>query len=1113
MLHIHFSNRLEPLRDLLLRRLAVDAPGVFDTETVIVPNAALQRHLSLAVADAQGICANLRFAFLAEWLWQQIARLVPGVAPASPFAATRLGWRVHNALCDAAFVSRHPRLAAYLRDADALMRWELAQRIGGLLEQYVTYRPDWLRAWSEGRPADVGTPKHLDEGWQAALWQRIAAELGVQGPHPAQAFVAALAKGGEVLARRAGLPARVHVFALPGMPDLHMRLLQHLGACIEVHVYVLNPCREYWFELVDRRRLSHLAARGQAQGHEEGNRLLATWGKQTQAHVDALLEGSAGQAEDDAFFEPAPGQGLLAQLQNAILDLQALAPGTVTPPRGDRSVEVHVCHSLTRELEVLQDHLLGLFVEQPGLRPGDILIVTPLLDDAAPLIDAIFGTVPRDRFIPYAIAGRSRSGVDAPQRALLALLSLVASRVSASALFALLQQPPVARRFGLDDEALAQVHEWLRDAGLHWALDAQHRASFGVPAQARHTLADALQRLFLGYALPQQAHEPFAELLGAGNAEGSNALALGAFWRFAHGVQRLHARVCVPMAPEAWAGALFDMLDEFLLAQDDELEALRDLRQSIRRLCDDMLGGGVFAPLPLAVLRAALQQQLEDPARGGAAGGGLNFASMGALRGLPFKVVCAIGLNDGAFPTAQRPLEFDLIALHPRRGDRQRARDERGLMLDLLLSARSSLYLSYTGRSVRDNSSLPPSVLVADLLDILVPAIASDPASPSSLAMARQQLVVEHALQPFAQQAFEPGGDVRQLSFNTELGDALRHSLKTQAQHLLSWQDGADVDDSIDADRDEDAPPAAAQLPFFRAPLPLPEGAWQQVTLAQLVEFFRNPCRYLLRRRLRIELPRQIDELQDDEPFLGDGRARSALASRLLPAFRRGATMQEIERLARAGTEMPDGAIGERQLQRELAALQRFSEQLRMAGADASLPPQSARIDFELEGEGWQLHATFAELQPCGLLRWRYGPSRAGDYLEAWLAHLALCAAAPAGVAPRTRWLSADGEFAFAACADAPAQLRELMTLYRRGLCAPLRFFPRTAWMYTLHGRSKAWSTWQASQEGGFSESDDPAYRLALRGIENPLDAQFEALARAVFTPLLAQLDDARVRP
>ena len=34
---------------------------------------------------------------------------------------------------------------------------------------------------------------------------------------------------------------------------------------------------------------------------------------------------------------------------------------------GDRSIEVHVCHSLTRELEVLHDHLLGLFAAQAAV--------------------------------------------------------------------------------------------------------------------------------------------------------------------------------------------------------------------------------------------------------------------------------------------------------------------------------------------------------------------------------------------------------------------------------------------------------------------------------------------------------------------------------------------------------------------------------------------------------------------------------------------------------------------------------------------------------------------------------------------------------------------------
>ena len=338
-----------------------------------------------------------------------------------------------------------------------------------------------------------------DAAWQAALWRRIDAELGAHAQNPTQAFVEALQRGGAA----ARLPPCVHVFALPGMAPLHLRLLQRLSGRIDVHLYVLNPCQEYWFDLVDRRRLSYLAARGRASGlEEEGNRLLAAWGTQAQVQIESLVELCGDGAIDDAHFEPAAGDSLLAQLQNAMLELRQLDPGSVTLTDGDRSIELHVCHSLTRELEVLQDHLLGLFAADPQLRPGDILVVTPDLDAAAPLIDAIFGTAPKDRALPYALCGARRSSLNRPARCLLALLGLAGSRCGASEVFALLQQPPVARRFGLDDDALVQVHDWLREAGYHWALDAAQRARFDVPATPRHTLDDALQRLFLGYALP-----------------------------------------------------------------------------------------------------------------------------------------------------------------------------------------------------------------------------------------------------------------------------------------------------------------------------------------------------------------------------------------------------------------------------------------------------------------------------------------------------------------------------------------------------------------------------------------------------------------------------------
>jgi exodeoxyribonuclease V gamma subunit len=1145
MLHLHFSNRFETLRELLLQRLGSTPRGAFEADAIVVPSAAVRRALTLAIADHDGVCANVRFDYLARWLWQQIGRLVPGTAGESPFDAGVLAWRVYRAFGDAAFVAPHPRLASYLREADDVMRLELAQRTASLLEQTITYRDDWLEAWRRHLPADLGAAPsdtaRADAQWQAALWRRLADELGLAGPHPAAAFAEALAQAGPGTLAAAGLPSIAHVFALPTMPPLHIGLLQQIGHVAEVHVYVLNPCQEYWFELVDARRLAHLALRGRASGHEVGNRLLAAWGRQTQSHIDLLVERSGGATTDDAAFEPNPAPTLLAAVQNAILDLTELAPGSFALAGADRSLEVHVCHSLTRELEALQDHLLGLFAaeaeQRPGatpLRPADILVVVPDLEAAAPLIDAVFGCAPSDRHLPFSVTGRARSRVNVPARTLLELLALAGSRLPASALFALLQQGIVARRFGLDDEALQQVHDWVRASGMRWGLDATHRTSFGLPADPGHTLQDGFDRLFLGYALPDSAHEPFDDRLPAGAAEGVDALALGAFWRFVDALAALQLALAVPQAPAAWRAHLLTALDTFFAPAGDELDDLRELQGALRELGETMRRGGVSQPLPLAVVRHALEQALDDPARGGVPTGSITFSSMTSLRNLPFRVVCALGLNDGAFPTSARAPEFDLMALHPRRGDRQRRDDERNLFLDLLLAARDSLYLSHTGRSVRDNAPLPPSVLVSELLEAVLPAISTvqvnGEAAPgagsaaATLAEARARLVVEHPLQPFSIEAFSIDADPRIRSFNRELGEALRHSLHP-AREIGAATTGAVVDtgrftcesnESDDAHEGDEAAARADQPPFFTAPLATPGPEWREVTLAQLVEFFRQPDRYLLRRRLGIELPREADELLDDEPFLPDFAGRRALAQRLLPALLSGAGPDEVHRLARAGTELPGGALGERQLRRELDSLGRFAERVRAATREPVLPPHAVHLSWPIDGQDWHLRAAFAELRPAGALRWAHAPLRAGDALEAWLQHLMLSAAPAAGAAPQTRWLLKDETLVFTpfeaataagARASADAALHDLMRLYRLGLQRPLHFFPKSAWAFSENRHlSKARAVWQVSADRPHGESADAYHRLALRGHAEPLDGEFERLALAVFGPLREHL-------
>ncbi|ANQ87018.1 DNA helicase [Azoarcus olearius] len=1130
MFSIVFSNRYECLQAMLLERLAAERPGPFGKRHVVVPSSALRRDVELAVAEHEGVCANVEFSYLAQWLWTQIGHVVE-VPARSPFAPALLAWRVHALLDPAApagdWVAAHPRLAHYLAGADARMRFELAERIARVFDHYLTYRPHWLESWARGERARLGEAteaERADEAWQAALWRHIRDGLALRQEHPAALFLRRVAGMDERALAAAGLPQTVHVFGLPALPPLYLAILRELARVVDVRLYALNPCREFWFEIVDPRRLSWLAARQADMFHETGNRLLAAWGQQTQAHIGLLFEGER-EVVEEALFEPHPGRHLLARLHNAILDMEELEPGSVALAANDRSIELHVCHSRTRELEVLHDRLLDLMkaAAKRGepLRPDEIVVLTPDLDATAPLIEAVFGTAPAARRIPWRITGLGGTQENPVAAALDRLLALVAGRLPASAVFDLLQQPVVAARFGLGEGDLETIHDWMRAAGIRWGLDAEHAAAAGgVPVQAcgGHTLDAGLDRLFLGWAAGDAATAaPFAGFIGAGAAEGNAALALGRLWRYVDTLRALRADLQRPQQAAGWRRALDSALTRLVGDEPEWAEALREVREAIVALTQAMAAAatddGDAPAIPLAVVHPALIAQLDDPARGGVPGGTVTFSALSSLRGLPYRVVCVVGLDQGLFPGSDRPAEFDLMAARPERGDRQRRHDDRNLFLDVLLSAREVLHLSHVGRSVRDGSALPPSVLVDELFDVLAAACAADPGKPDDLAAARRRLTVEHPLQAFSAEYFLPQGerDPRLVSYHEEYAAALAARL------------GAPLRDADDdalvalAEEGDEVAVDGARVPFFDAPLPPPGPEWREVGLPQLIRFFRNPSRYLLRDRLGLALPEGEAELEDVEPMVPDFLGRQALAERLLPALL-GATVPDEEALlalARAGGEYPAGALGEGALRRELAQLAVFAAGVRAELPARPLPPHVPTLAFDLDGEPWTLGAAFGDLRPQGLLRQRYDDCRPVDYLAAWLAHLVLCAAPAPDVACETTLLARDGRCRFVAVppATAHALLADCLRLYRDGLLRPLHFFPKAAWAYAVNGESmgKAYARWQGGNRPAFAESADPAYRLALRGVADPLADDFAALASRVLGPLLDHLDDPRL--
>lgn len=1103
-LRIIFSNRIEALEKQFLEDLDRLPSDPFAPQYVVVQDSAISRHLQLAIAGDKGICANVKFSYTGKWLWDLARTVDKRVPERSPVDPEVMVWLLLRILKDGNYES-HPRLNTFIKNADDLMLFEFAESLAKVFDHYATYRPDWLTAWSRGKRIPDFTGSRTceeDERWQSEIWRSVSGELKLGATHPLQTFLDTI-KSKTVSCPEPGLPECAAIFAVPVIPPLYLQTICRLSEVMDITIYMLNPCREYWFEIVPPKQLAWLKSVKRDAHREVGHLLLADWGRATQAAIDLIYEEAIGaETTDDSLFIEPEGNSLLARLQRSILDMEELNPGEIELCGDDRSIEFHCCHSPVRELEVLHNRLLEMFAADRSLRAGDIVVLTPDIDSLAPSIDAVFGTAPDTHKIPYLIAGRSMASTNPYLQVLLELLDLLNSRMPASRVFDLLRRDPVARKYELDSEELGRIRNWLESSGMRWGLNKEHRKKIQkILDDERHTFRWGMDSLFLGFAM-SGLDRPLAGLLPPESLEGSRSVTLGKLWLFIEQLDRWRKRLLLPQPADAWQGILNELLADFTLPDDVSREKYEMIAGEVAALADNWRLANLTHHVSTRVVRAALADA-DISRRGAVPSGNVTFASLSAMRGLSYRAVCLIGMNDGSWPGKERPVEFDLIPQgKPRRGDRQKRMEERGIFLDTILAAGDALHISYTGRDQRNNSEIPPSVLVAQLIDYLARASASGDATGEALSAARSRLIVNHPLQPFSRRYFD-GSDPRLYSYVGQYAQALNSGVKPgdSGMEPVPEEDGEDG-------REPDAAP-----PFFSPIQKIPDAAAEEarkLTLDDLSSFLRNTSRFFLQKRLMIRLTEVDDIIEDEEP-LDVGLIRgNRLADIVIDAClkqRRIIDMNEALTILRASPEAPPDSVCTAHLTAGWPKISSFAARLLDATAEPKMDPYQTVLQLNDGKAEWQLRAGFSDLRPCGLVSYRCDDLRGFDYMQAWIRHLVLCASRPAGVKPETRRLAFNKDLSIGEIPqdEANEHLVYLLGLYDEGFFRPVPFFRRSSWEY-IEKKSidKARYTWS----GGFnaksaSEIDDVWHALAWRGVSDALDDEFLEIAETLFRPLI----------
>jgi len=1111
---IHRSNRSEALVAELAELVARPAGPPTVPECIVVQGRGMERWLAMQLARRLGVWANPDFPFPRGIVDRAFSAVLGEIEAArAPYEPDRLLWSIARLLPQLAAAPEFAAIRTFLGgDDDQRRLLQLSGRIAGVFDRYTVYRPELVLRWEAGQGGD----------WQAALWRALVAEPGAGRGHTA-ALEAAFHQ--QVLAGSGpidGFPPRVILFGVSALPPSYVRLLWSLARRVEIHLFVLSPSREYWVDIRSRREILRRQLEqgpgadggGEPPGAAEGNPLLASLGR-LQRDFQQVLEVWTDYVESDRdlYRDPMDGVGrtMLTVLQSDILALRHRhAANLEAPPlqlaADDRSIAVHSCHGPTRELEVLHDQLRALFEADATLEPRDVVVMTPEIEAYAPLIDAVFvGGAGQRPYIPYRIADRSARATQEVVDAFFTLLDLLRGRLNAPDVLDLLTLEVVRAAFEIGVEDLAIIRAWVAEAGVRWGQDVEHRAAVGQPAYNENTWRFGLDRLLLGYAMPSGGRELFAGVLPHDEIEGSQAPVLGRLAELCEALFAFRGPLAGRHTVARWQELLQRLLQRMIASSEDNVRQHQNVREALAALAHSATCGGFDAELPLDAIRSLLTTELE---RGGSASGflagGVTFCQLMPMRSIPFRVVCLLGLSDGAFPRSPQSPGFDQMAALPRIGDRTARDDDRYLMLEALLSARDRLIISYVGQSIQSNVQLPPSVLVGELLDTIEESFRIDPDRGGQDVRAR--IVLTHPLQPFSPRYFGADEDERLFSYSSAFRDGAR-SL---------------------------AGPRAAPRPFLSAPLAGAAEEDRVVTLDELARFFQNPARALLQRRLGLHLGEDDEGVDQREPITLDSLERWKLGTRLLDRALQGDDLDDALETLRGAGALPLGAVG-RQV---YSGLSRSIDALRREQGPWTAGERLESIALDRVLDGIRITGAVGELWPAARLKVRFAGLGRPWELDVWIRHVILCWLRQGGYPERSvaiGW-SASRSGAEAALFERVERpevvLGDLLRLYRLGQRVPLPFFPAASRVYqqgaveldrgevSESALGLARREFTRSWDGDTGESHDRYVRQVF-GDDDPLDpgylpyeqvpaeyVNFPLAAWMVFGPLLSHRSD-----
>ncbi|HSX04276.1 MAG TPA: exodeoxyribonuclease V subunit gamma [Rhabdochlamydiaceae bacterium] len=655
-----FSHRLETLIEYFIRNIYCHQTSPFSKRMVVIPHISMKSYLLQNLSQHLGIAAGLKIVTLSQAvsaIFEEKKIFFPKFLELS----LSIQHEILSLLENKTEVTLP--LFNYLDSPSSSLRIaQLSDLLSLTFLDYSEYGGAFLEPWLQ------------TAGWQQELWKKIFSASSSWTFHYKQ------------LLQIVSSPYSLHLFGFHFIPDLYLNFFKKMGSSF----YLFSPCQSFWADRYSQKEIIYMQ---KTVSFEEQNPLLANLGKLGRRFFTSVLDQDLNLNED----YPCSSDGLLLQtVQRSILEDLPLPKESE-----DESIQIRSTSSKLREIEVLYDTLVS-HLEKNSLEPHEIAVFAPDISAYAPFIQAVFSK----SSMTYSISNLQQCSLSPLMQAFKQLLELPNEKFSKEAVLKLFASLPFKEKFHLSSEDILSIQSWVEQSGVRWGLDAEQRR----------------QLLFQEAALEDGQ---------MGTWEMGVDWLLWGIVRIENGLIQLsemelfNKLLCILRSLKEDLKPLFDgtkqKIPEWIsyfeklirsYFKDDSGEMigeLSSLRATVSHLNRNLVDYEAIKRAVFSLFEKKSATLQESHLHG------VKFYSITPGAIFPAKIIYLIGMQEGAFPRKNRKRfdapEFEKKGdFHPKQVDQ-----DRFSFLQLLLSARNVLFLSYQRISEEDQKPLRPSILIEEL--------------------------------------------------------------------------------------------------------------------------------------------------------------------------------------------------------------------------------------------------------------------------------------------------------------------------------------------------------------------------------------------------------------